>query len=158
MKDTVFVQFVNQLLANVLLPIVLLALSAMATWVMSQLRTKLKSETSSVLLGQLDHLVELVVRELEQTMVKPFKEKADEGQLTKDEAGKILQQAKLQVMKLLGDKKSALNIAFGDVESTVVTMIEAKVHQLRERAPVQLSAIAENLNVEATAATIKEST
>lgn len=98
---------------------------------MQTLRKRLQGESYVALLDKLDKLATIVVLEIEQTVVQPAKIQADSGKLSTETAAMVKAQAVKRFIALLGDKNSDLRKAFGDVEGTVETLIEAKVRELR---------------------------
>jgi len=98
---------------------------------MEALRARLKGQNFTALFDKLDRLATIVVLEIEQTVVQPAKQQAESGKLTPELAKIIKMQAVQRLMALLGNNSSDLRKAFGDVESAVETLIEAKVREMR---------------------------
>src|SRR5687767_7147848 len=107
-------------------PFAIVLVSGAVTWVLAQIRLKYKSETAQNILSHMDEFAKLVVLEMDQTLVQPFKLATADGKLTKQEVDQIKTTAIRRFETLLGDQglKKARAI-FGDVSSALYTMIEA---------------------------------
>lgn len=121
----------NNQAAVILISIAFAVVCAFVSWAMAALRRKLQSEQYVTLLDRLDKLATIVVLELEQTVVQPAKQLAEDGKLSKEVALKVKQDAVTRFMAMLGDKDSPLRKAFGDLAGAAETLIEAKVRELR---------------------------
>lgn len=104
-------------------------LCAVSTWMLTQLRTRLRGQEYDAVFDRLDKLATIVVLKLDQTLVLEAKQKSADGKLP-DELIPILQsRAIAELRAMAGDKD--LRRAFGDFEDAVKTLIEAKVREVR---------------------------
>ena len=80
---------------------------------------------------KVDNLAKITVQNAEQVMVKEAKSTTEDGKLTKEDADKIKNAVKNEIIdKLSSDTKAILSEEYKDIESYIDKLIEAKVHEL----------------------------
>ena len=80
---------------------------------------------------KVDNLAKITVQKAEQVMVKEAKSATEDGKLTKEDAYKVKNAVKNEIIdKLSSDTKAILSEEYKDIESYIDKLIEAKVHEL----------------------------
>ena len=80
---------------------------------------------------RVDNLAKITVQNAEQVMVKEAKSTTEDGKLTKEDADKVKNAVKNEIIdKLSSDTKAILSEEYKDIESYIDKLIEAKVHEL----------------------------
>ena len=80
---------------------------------------------------KVDNLAKITVQNAEQVMVKEAKSTTEDGKLTKEDADKVKNAVKNEIIdKLSSDTKAILSEEYKDIESYIDKLIEAKVHEL----------------------------
>ena len=80
---------------------------------------------------KVDNLAKITVQNAEQVMVKEAKSTTEDGKLTKEDANKVKNAVKNEIIdKLSSDTKAILSEEYKDIESYIDKLIEAKVHEL----------------------------
>ena len=80
---------------------------------------------------RVDNLAKITVQNAEQVMVKEAKSTTEDGKLTKEDADKVKNAVKNEIIdKLSSDTKVILSEEYKDIESYIDKLIEAKVHEL----------------------------
>ena len=80
---------------------------------------------------RVDNLAKITVQNAEQVMVKEAKSTTEDGKLTKEDANKVKNAVKNEIIdKLSSDTKAILSEEYKDIESYIDKLIEAKVHEL----------------------------
>lgn len=80
---------------------------------------------------RVDNLAKITVQNAEQVMVKEAKSATEDGKLTKEDADKVKNAVKNEIIdKLSSDTKAILSEEYNDIESYIDKLIEAKVHEL----------------------------
>ena len=80
---------------------------------------------------RVDNLAKITVQNAEQVMVKEAKSATEDGKLTKEDAYKVKNAVKNEIIdKLSSDTKAILSEEYKDIESYIDKLIEAKVHEL----------------------------
>ena len=80
---------------------------------------------------KVDNLAKITVQNAEQVMVKEAKSTTEDGKLTKEDANKVKNAVKNEIIdKLSSDTKAILLEEYKDIESYIDKLIEAKVHEL----------------------------
>ena len=80
---------------------------------------------------RVDNLAKITVQNAEQVMVKEAKSATEDGKLTKEDADKVKNAVKNEIIdKLSSDTKAILSEEYKDIESYIDKLIEAKVHEL----------------------------
>ena len=80
---------------------------------------------------KVDNLAKITVQNAEQVMVKEAKSATEDGKLTKEDANKVKNAVKNEIIdKLSSDTKAILSEEYKDIESYIDKLIEAKVHEL----------------------------
>ena len=80
---------------------------------------------------RVDNLAKITVQNAEQVMVKEAKSTTEDGKLTKEDADKVKNAVKNEIIdKLSSDTKAILSEEYNDIESYIDKLIEAKVHEL----------------------------
>ena len=80
---------------------------------------------------RVDNLAKITVQNAEQVMVKEAKATTEDGKLTKEDADKVKNAVKNEIIdKLSSDTKAILSEEYKDIESYIDKLIEAKVHEL----------------------------
>ena len=80
---------------------------------------------------KVDNLAKITVQNAEQVMVKEAKSTTEDGKLTKEDANKVKNEVKNEIIdKLSSDTKAILSEEYKDIESYIDKLIEAKVHEL----------------------------
>lgn len=126
MKDQITAQVVQ-----LLLPLAGTLVLAAGAWLSASIRKSIKNTNVLKLITRVERFSELVVQELNQTIVEASKA-ANDGKLSKDEVVLIQTQALARVKTLLGDKGlKELQGAVGDVHTLIKTTLEAKVRELK---------------------------
>lgn len=78
---------------DILAPVVLSAISALASWGLYELtkylRTKTKNDNVNDAISHVCHTVDTTVKELEQEVVKALKARTSDGRLTKEDAAAV---------------------------------------------------------------------
>lgn len=108
-----------------LLSFVVTLLGLISTWAINSLRRKLDVEHAGSILDQVERVTNLVVLELEQTMVPEIKAALEDGKLSKDEAEKL---------KKLAIERVQAHVGKNVPVTLIVSAIEAAVLNLRARA------------------------
>ena len=76
-------------------------------------------------------MAKITVQNAEQVMVKEAKSATEDGKLTKEDANKVKNAVKNEIIdKLSSDTKAILSEEYKDIESYIDKLIEAKVHEL----------------------------
>ena len=80
---------------------------------------------------RVDNLAKITVQNAEQVMVKEAKSTTEDGKLTKEDADKVKNAVKNEIIdRLSSDTKAILSEEYKDIESYIDKLIEAKVHEL----------------------------
>ncbi len=121
----------DQLISQVMLHVIeaigaLLALAA--TLALSALRERFQGQNAQAALNQLERACEIVVDDLNDTLVPEIKAAASDGKITASERSALLATAKTRVRKLIGEHGvSRLRAAVEDYDGVVISYIESKV-------------------------------
>ncbi len=115
-----------------LVVITLVGLSGLGASLMLAARGKTKNLQLLQLLELVEHFGQLVVLEIDQTLVQPIKHASDDGKLTPQEIDEIKGKAIARFKELMGTTRmDALQKHFGSTMQLINTQIEAEVAKLR---------------------------
>lgn len=152
-------------LIDTLLPIVITIVSLGITWLGKTLNTwlstKVKNENFKLVIHRLGEVVSMVVLELQQTEVAALKLVMDESseggrKITKEEGDVLLQTALTKVKTYIGkDGLKLLCYVVGlktdtDMDSFIVSRIEATIHSVKVQTPTLISCVAEPIKPQTT--------
>lgn len=144
----------DSILAQVAAPLVTLAvvvLCILGTMALNEARKLTKSKQLQALLDRVAHFGDLVVKEMNQTVVGPLKADSADGKLTLGEIDKIKTDAYAKFRQLIGEQGMAeIKASFGDAFTFISAQIEAKVHDNRSSilsSGVSISGTTENGDV-----------
>lgn len=151
---------------NSLLPVIATVLSLGVAWLgktlNSWLSTKVKNERFKLVIHRLGEVVSMVVLELQQTEVSALKlavgESSEGGRkITKEEGEALLVTAVAKVKTYLGkDGLKLLCYVVGlkgedDMNSFLISRIEATIHSVKSQTPALIKGIAEPIKIQPTA-------
>jgi len=120
-------------LIEIFLPVIVALISALVSWMLNSLRKKYDSEVALGIWKRVHIIADIVVRELEHTMVPAVKEAFEDGKLSDKEALKIRELAIDRIMVYLGDKDTArLHKDNDHIRNIIRSVVEAKIHGMHE--------------------------
>lgn len=118
-----FISAIVPTITEQLVDFAVILIGALLTWVAAAIRRRFKSEEQRALVTTVERVADLVVRDLEQTLVPAVKAGLADGKLTPDEATRIREQAIDMVVSRI-DAKLARELAAHAVEAAVQSMKE----------------------------------
>lgn len=112
-----------------LVPIVVSLLGLLGTWVLNELRRKIKTERHAKLFDSLRGAAEVAVRDLEQTLVPEIKAAAKDGKITEAERAKLQRIAVERTKRNLGTMTKDLRAVVGtEVDHVIRSYVESHVN------------------------------
>lgn len=117
-------------------PLVLAALSAVASMALNAMRKHFDSAAAQSLLDRLERSAQLAVMDVEQTLMPKIKAAAADGRITPEEKDELKAAALARARAILGDRGVRDVQANGqNIDSVINHLIEAKVNEMRYGRP-----------------------
>jgi hypothetical protein len=119
-----------------LVPLVALVVTSVVSLIGLELRKRISSGYAQDLTRRAESLAQGIVRELEQTTVAAFREKAADGKIDQNDAAAVKDQALAKLKAQLGDKgvkelESVLGLTRAQLEAFLASKLEQGVYQLK---------------------------